>query len=419
MLNKTGQYDGQRPRLLYIDMAYTLKMVAERGLEQEFQSRDCGGYFDHVWGVHPLADIPENKKPDYKGFKLSPVEFSNNQTVIEGSSVYYSFLRFFFPLNFIVSQIRFVIYLIRLVRKEKISIVFSTDPYFSGLIGLMVKWFTKAKLVIWVVGNNDEIYEATGKIANPRLFRKRWIEKIVERRVFRGADLVAGSSQNNLEFALNNGAKLEKSTIFTNGKLIKGEHLVEPGSRDKDELFSTSKALYHFVYIARLIDIKHPDDVLQAFAVICQAESDSALIIAGDGPMKADLENMASELGINNKVHFLGNISQMRLANVLAGCFAVLSPSTSRSLLEASLAGLPIVAYDRDWQPEFIAKSGAGVIVPFRDWKKMAEAAIQFIRHPDETKQMAEASRRAGLDACDVEKIYGHERREFDKLLKR
>ena len=102
MLNGTGRNDGIKPRVLYIDMAYTLKMVKERELEQEFASRDCGGYFEHVWGVHPIADVPENRKLTYDGFKVLQVEFSSNQTIIEGSSAYYSLLRYVFPLNFIV-----------------------------------------------------------------------------------------------------------------------------------------------------------------------------------------------------------------------------------------------------------------------------------------------------------------------------
>lgn len=419
MLNGTGRNDGIKPRVLYIDMAYTLKMVKERELEQEFASRDCGGYFEHVWGVHPIADVPENRKLTYDGFKVLQVEFSSNQTIIEGSSAYYSLLRYVFPLNFIVSQIRMVAYLIRLVKRENIQIVFSTDPYFSGLLGLLIKWFSPARLVIWVVGNNDEIYEATGRIANPRLFRYRWIEKIIEKRVFRGADLVAGSSQNNLEFALNNGATLSKSTLFPVGKLIHRQHMIEPGSRERDELFNSSKASYHFIYVGRLIDLKYPDDVLRAFDTINKSEPDCVLIMAGDGPMLEQLEKMADEMGVRDKVHFLGNINQVRLANLLAGCFAVLSPLTGRSLIEATLAGLPIVAYDRDWQHDFVTRNGAGVIVPFRDWEKMGQAAIHMIQHRDETKKMAEASRLTGIEACDNDKLYSHERNEFDKLLKK
>lgn len=406
------------PRILYIDMAYTLKMVNERELHQEFSSRECGGYFDHVWGVHPLADVPEQRSPAYRGFKVDKSQFSERQTILEGESVYYSWLKFFFPLNFLLSQIRFTAYLIKLVRKEHIGIVIAIDPYFSGLMGLFIKLFTKAKLAIWVCGNFDEIYEATGVPAMPRLFRKRWIEKIIEKRVLRSANLVIGGNQNNLEFALKNGASAEKSTVFPVGKLIHRQHLTDPATREKDVVFNQSKAAYHFIYVGRLLDIKYPDDVLRAFAVINSNVADAALLIAGDGPMRDEMEKLAEELNIKRKVTFLGNISQLRLANILAGCFAVLSPLTGRSLIEATLAGLPIVAYDRDWQLDFVTKHGAGIIVPFRDWQKMGDEAVNIIQNPAVAKTLAAASRKTGMEASDNEALYGHERNEFAKLLK-
>ena len=406
-----------KPRILYLDMAYTIKMVRERSLEQELTSRECGGYFDHVWGVHPIADIPENRKPTNDGFKVSTVEFSKNQTIIEGSSSYYSFLRFFFPLNFLVSQIRFFIYLVRLVKRERISIILCVDPYFLGLIGKFLKMFTKARLVIWVVANYDEIFEANGALGAPRILRRRWIEKIVHRSVFRSADLVAGGNKNNLQFALNNGASLDKSTIFTNGKLIHQQHLLERGLREKDALFLTSPAKYHFIYVGRLLDVKFPDDVLLAFNLICKVVPECALIMAGEGPMREDLKKMALEMQVESKVHFVGSINQNRLVNLLGGCFAVLSPLTGRSLVEAALAGLPIVAYDRDWQLDFVGKSGAGIVVPFRDWQKMGDAAIHLIKDPELAKQMGNIARKTGLITVDTKAIYAHEQKEFIKIL--
>ena len=88
MLNSTIL--NNTPRILYIDMAYTINMIQERGLDQELVARECGGYFDHVWGVHPIADIPENKPLKYDGFRVNTMEFSPSQTLIEGSSEYYS-----------------------------------------------------------------------------------------------------------------------------------------------------------------------------------------------------------------------------------------------------------------------------------------------------------------------------------------
>ena len=139
--------------------------------------------------------------------------------------------------------------------------------------------------------------------------------------------------------------------------------------------------------------------------------------MAGEGPMKDDLKKMALEMQVESKVHFMGNINQNRLANLLAGCFAVLSPLTGRSLVEAALAGLPIVAYDRDWQLDFVGKSGAGIVVPFRDWQKMGEAAISLIKDPELNRKMGISARKTGLIFVDTKEIYAHEQIQFTKLL--
>ena len=101
MQDKEVELKKKKVRILYIDMAYTLKMVHDRGLQQEFDSRDCDGYFEHVWGVHPLATLADKKEPSYAGFKISQVEFSESQTVIEGSRYIIPPLNIFFRLIFL------------------------------------------------------------------------------------------------------------------------------------------------------------------------------------------------------------------------------------------------------------------------------------------------------------------------------
>ena len=130
--------------------------------------------------------------------------------------------------------------------------------------------------------------------------------------------------------------------------------------------------------------------------------------MAGEGPLTEDMKKMALEMQIESKIHFVGNINQNWLANLLAGCFAVHSPLTGRSLVEAALAGLPIVAYDRNWQFDFVGKSGAGIVVPFRDWQKMGDDAIRLIKDPELAKQMGNIARKTGLITVDTKAIYAH-----------
>ena len=400
-------------------MAYTLKMVKERNLEQEFEARTCGNYFDHVWGVHPIADIPENRLLKFTGFKPSIFEFSANQTIIEGDSAYFSFLKNTYSINFIFSQVRMIYFLVKLIRKEKIQLLLSTDPYFGGLLAIILKFFTKARVIIWVVANYDEIYQASGALAFPRIFKKNWVEKCVERLVFRHADLIAGGNENNYENAIKNGASRNKATIFPVSKLIYPAHLSEPSKRNKDIfLNSLSTTNKYFIYVGRLISLKHPDDAIKAFALIAEKFNNCGLIMAGDGIMLDELKALTLNLEINEKVFFLGNVSQQRLAEILPGCFAALSPLTGRALIEVALSGLPIVTYDRDWQKDFIEKSDSGVVVEYRNWIEMGREGVKLLSDLESARRYGLKARQYALNFCDYERIFEHEKNEFDKLIK-
>jgi glycosyltransferase involved in cell wall biosynthesis len=413
-LNPVGR---RKPRLLFIDSAYTLKMVFDRALQEEFLSRNCGGYFEHVWGIHPFADIPEKRQPPFRGFEVTVTQFSEDQTIVEGLSAYYRLLRRVFPLNFVVSQLRFLAHIAALVRREDISIVLSSDPYFSGLLALGVKLLTGRPVVIWVVANYDDIYRATGKPNLPRMLRWRWLEKRIERFVLRRADLVAGANQDNLDFALRNGARHNHSTVFAIGKLIHRQHLLDPALRPA--ISGADPARIRFVFVGRLAELKHVDDLLRAIDLIRRRVPKAELLIAGDGPLRSDLEAMATDMDLAGHVRFVGNLDQESLANVLASCFAALSTLTGRSLIEVTLAGLPVVAYDRDWQRSFLEPANAGIVVPFRDWSAMADAAVRLVEHPEEAKAMSEAARRLGLKTSDRSVLFAHEQRQYDALLAR
>ena len=397
-------------------MAYTLATVHEKHLTQEFLSRDCGGFFEHVWGVHPIADVPHNTQLAYDGFRPSVVAFAPNQTVIEGVSAYYRFLRRLYPLNVLVSQVRFAMYLVRLVRREGISVVLSSDPYLCGLLGVIIKYLTGTPLVVWVVANYADVASSTGKPIMPRLFRKRWVESLIERFVFSRADLVAGGNNDNLEFALRNGARRAKSTVFPVGKLIHPSHLIDPAVRTLDPAVQKWKGSRVFVYVGRLIETKCPEDVVRAFADVHRRDERTALVMVGDGTMREQLGALAKDMGLEANVSFVGAVHQQRLSEILPGCFAALSPLTGRALIEVALAGLPVVAYDRDWQREFVDTSKGGIVVPFRDWRAMAAASIDLLGRADDARSMGHNARRRALELCDLTQLYKHEQEAYEKL---
>jgi hypothetical protein len=86
-------------RLLYIDMAYTVEIVRQKRHQQFFEMRHSGFYFDHVWGVHPIADIAGKASRE-----IEIIHFTDRQTIVEGVAESLPLPRFLRPLNFAASQ---------------------------------------------------------------------------------------------------------------------------------------------------------------------------------------------------------------------------------------------------------------------------------------------------------------------------
>ena len=71
----------------------------------------------------------------------------------------------------------------------------------------------------------------------------------------------------------------------------------------------------------------------------------------------------------------------------------VLAPHAGYALLEGALAGAPIVASDFEWHPEIVDHGVTGLLVPYRDWKAMADATVSLLRDPAWAEGLGAAAR--------------------------
>jgi glycosyltransferase involved in cell wall biosynthesis len=416
--------DGQEAahRLLVFDTSFTFEMIRERSLEDSVTCRDLGGYFEHVWTVHPFATLltSDGWSPRYGSPAAWEVNATN--TFIEGKVGRFAWLRRMFLLNFLLGQIALFFRLRRLVRSEKIDVIRAGDPLYTGLFGWALASVTGAAFVVRVGSNNDRIFEVTGHRANPRLFPSRRVEKRIERFVFRHADLVAGANQDNLDFALANGARPERTTLFRYGNLIDKRHFVEPAARRSDparyrELGISPKG--YLLYVGRLEAVKHPDDVVQVLADLRRRGFDVKAVLAGDGRMRDELVQQARKLGVQDHVVLPGSLGQDGLADLIPNAALILSPHTGRALAEAALGGAPIVAYDIDWQSELVESEVTGLLVPHLARNEMADAAERFLADPAFAAAMGRAVRERALERLDPAALDRHERDQYEALLQR
>ena len=161
--------------------------------------------------------------------------------------------------------------------------------------------------------------------------------------------------------------------------------------------------------VGRLNPVKDQATLLRAFACLHGEFADTALVLVGDGALRAALEAQAAALGIAAAVRFLGDRSDVR--ELLQGfdLFALssLSEGYSMALLEACASGLPIVATDVGGNREIVADGRNGRLVPPARDDALAEAFATLLRDPAGTAAMGRAGRDWALREASIGTMAG------------
>jgi glycosyltransferase involved in cell wall biosynthesis len=171
------------------------------------------------------------------------------------------------------------------------------------------------------------------------------------------------------------------------------------------------------LYVSRLAAVKFPLDVLRAFDLVEKKFYDSVLVIVGDGPLKASIRQLSEDLGISGKIIFLILKSQAELSELYASSDCIVFPHAGITLVEAALSAKPIVAYDYEWHPEVIGRDERGYLVPFRDYRAMAEKIEYVFNHYGEALGKASSARLFAIKEFNKDAIISLERSVFEKFL--
>jgi teichuronic acid biosynthesis glycosyltransferase TuaC len=149
--------------------------------------------------------------------------------------------------------------------------------------------------------------------------------------------------------------------------------LFKPGNRS-DLRLSLALNGFTIMSVGHLIGRKSHDIVIKALPFL----PDVKLLIAGDGPERKTLELLISHLGVENRVTFLGAISQPELTKYYGAIDALILASSREGwanvLLESMACGTPVVASNVWGTPEVVASQEAGVLMPSRTPEGLAEA---------------------------------------------
>jgi sugar transferase (PEP-CTERM/EpsH1 system associated) len=147
--------------------------------------------------------------------------------------------------------------------------------------------------------------------------------------------------------------------------------------------------------VGRLVPEKNIESLLRSMQILTQELPEFRLIIAGDGPSRASLESMATDLQLGERVKFLGTVAD--IASLMSGASLFVLPSLtegiSLTLLEAMATGLPVVATAVGGNPEVVADRETGFLVPPKSPRALADAMTRLWNEPALARELGAAGR--------------------------
>ena len=147
--------------------------------------------------------------------------------------------------------------------------------------------------------------------------------------------------------------------------------------------------------VGRLSPAKDHPFLVESFAIALESIPSARLVIIGEGPNRQDVESRIAALGLTERVLLTGDRSDVAQLLPAFDVF-VLSSRTegySIALLEASAAGLPIVATAVGGNAEIVQQGITGRIVPYSDRDSLAEAIVMLARNESARLQMGREAR--------------------------
>lgn len=157
--------------------------------------------------------------------------------------------------------------------------------------------------------------------------------------------------------------------------------------------------------VARFHPVKDHKGLVAAFASIATAHPDVDLVLAGDGQLRGALEQQVRELGIVDRVRFLGVRRDVPVVLRASDLFVLGSESEGASItvLEAMASGLPIVTTNVGGNPELVRHEQEGLLVPRSDPPAFAAAMSRVLGDPALARRLGAAGQARARAEFDID----------------
>jgi len=138
--------------------------------------------------------------------------------------------------------------------------------------------------------------------------------------------------------------------------------------------------------------------VVKAFRIVRERFPESVLGIAGDGSRRSALENLTTDLGLNDCTNFYGRLAHEEIQKIYDKYDIFVNASNVDNLpgviLEAYASGLPVVSTCAGGIPYIVGHGITGLLVDLDDYQALAERVIQLVEEPELALNLANNARK-------------------------
>jgi glycogen(starch) synthase len=172
------------------------------------------------------------------------------------------------------------------------------------------------------------------------------------------------------------------------------------------------------LFVGRLVEGKRPADAVAAFASTRERHPDATLAIAGDGPLREQLEEQVAARGLEPAVRFLGHVDYEQMPALYRAASVLVLPSRAegfpRTVLEALASGTPVVVSDLPGIESVVTDSG--IVVEPGDLDEFSHAIDELLTDESRRAEYGKAGRERVVADHDWESTVSRTTKTLERL---
>ncbi len=265
----------------------------------------------------------------------------------------------------------------------------------------------KTDLYAWLLSRRESVVPlATAHGWTGDTWKERWVYYPADRRILTWFPRIIAVSSDIRDTLVKGGVRPERIKVLLNA--IDSSAFRRDPSR-RDELRQHYGLQPHEVAIGtigRLELQKRLDMLLRSFAELRARHVKFRLLIAGEGGRRGELEGLASALGQQDNVRFLGHVTDVKGLHHALDLFVQASDyeGTPNAVLEALAMETPVVATAAGGTAELFRHGEHGLVVSLGDQEGLTQSIEQAILDPDGSRTRARAARSHVEENLDLER---------------